>query len=119
MGQNIPFDFLEKNVREEEKRASKLLYSILGVLSVGICRAKSESSSTKRGPRVGTKNEGFHRRSKGGDFGLGRLPTCATTLQEVGILPTLVYFHHKGCFGSIATLRAVWLFFFALRGCLA
>ena len=30
------------------------------------------------------------------DFGLGRLPTCDTTLQEVGILPTLVYFHHKG-----------------------
>ena len=30
------------------------------------------------------------------DFGLGRLPTRATTLQEVGILPILVYFHHKG-----------------------
>ena len=30
------------------------------------------------------------------DFELGRLPTCATTLQEVRILPTLVYFHPKG-----------------------
>ena len=40
---------------------------------------------------MGTKNEGFHRRSKGGDFGLGRVPTHAITLQEVEILPTLVY----------------------------
>ena len=62
---------------------------------------------------MGTKNEGFHRRSKGGDFRkseiweikdfkLGRLPTHAITLQEVGILPTLVYsslFGQKnGCF---------------------
>ena len=30
------------------------------------------------------------------DFGLGRLSTHATTLKEVGILPTLFYFHHKG-----------------------
>ena len=29
------------------------------------------------------------------DFRIGRLPTGATTLQEVEILPTLVYFHHK------------------------
>ena len=26
------------------------------------------------------------------DFEIGRLPTSATTLLEVGILPTLVYF---------------------------
>ena len=30
------------------------------------------------------------------DFGLGRLPTRATMLQEVGILPTMIYFNHKG-----------------------
>ena len=35
-----------------------------------------------------TKNERFHRRFKGGDFRIGRLPTCATVLQEVGILLT-------------------------------
>ena len=26
-----------------------------------------------------------------------RLPKVSTTLQEVGILPTLVYFHSMGC----------------------
>ena len=48
-----------------------------------------------------TKKEGFHRKSKGGDFGKskfsglgGVLETSfsSTTLQDVGILPTLVYF---------------------------
>ena len=54
-------DFLlVKNVREREKKKSKLLSSIYGIPSVGISRAKSESSSTRRGLRVGTKNEGFH-----------------------------------------------------------
>ena len=54
---------------------------------------------------MGTKNEGFYRRSKGGDFrksrifGLGRLPTHATTFQEEEILRTLVYFHPTGLFG--------------------
>ena len=33
----------------------------------------------------------------------------SSTLQEVGILPTLVYFHSKGCL----------VVFSALRGCLA
>ena len=42
-----------------------------------------------------TKKGGFHQRSKGGDFELGRFPTHAITLQDVGILPTLVYFHSK------------------------
>ena len=45
---------------------------------------------------MGTEKEGFRRRSKGEDFRLGRLPTRSTTHQEVGILHTLVYFHHKG-----------------------
>ena len=29
------------------------------------------------------------------DFRIGRLPTHATMLQEVAILPTLIYFHPK------------------------
>ena len=37
----------------------KLLSSIHGVLSVGICRAKNKSSSTRLGLRVGTKNMRF------------------------------------------------------------
>ena len=54
---------------------------------------------------MGTKKEGFHRRSTGGDFwksiflGLGGVLETSfgsTTLQKEGILPTLVYFHPKG-----------------------
>ena len=54
---------------------------------------------------MGTKKKGFHQRSKGGDFGKsnflglgGVLETSfgSTNLQEVGILPTFVYFHPKG-----------------------
>ena len=50
---------------------------------------------------LGTKKEGFHQISKGGNFGKsifsglgGVLETSfgSTTLQEVGTLPTLVYF---------------------------
>ena len=50
---------------------------------------------------MGTKKEGFRRRSKGGDFrksnflGLGGVLETSfdsTTLQEVWIPPTLVYF---------------------------
>ena len=84
---------------EKEKEHSNLLSPILGVSFVGIHQAKSESSSTRRGLRVSTKKEGFHRRSKGGDFGKSKfsglgdvLETSfdSTTLQEVGVLPTLV-----------------------------
>ena len=48
---------------------------------------------------MGTKKEGFHQRSKGGDFGKskfsglgGVLETSfsSTTLQEVGVLSTLI-----------------------------
>ena len=54
---------------------------------------------------MGIKNEGFHRRFKGRDFrkskilGLGGVLETSfgsTMLQEVEILPTLVYLHHKG-----------------------
>ena len=50
---------------------------------------------------MGTKKDGFHQKSKGEDLGksrasgLGtvlRLPKVSSTLQEVGILPTLVLF---------------------------
>ena len=50
---------------------------------------------------MGTKNEGFHQRSKGGDFGKSKFSGLGgvletsfsfTMLQEVRILPTLVYF---------------------------
>ena len=69
---------------------------------VGIRRAKSESSSTQRGLCVSTKKkEGFHRRSKGRDFGKSKFSGLggviktsfdSTMLKEVGILHTLVYF---------------------------
>ena len=91
-----------------------MLFSMIHkVPSVIIRRAKSKSSSTRRGLRVGTKNEEFHRRSKGGYFeksnfsGLGGVletSFSSTMLQEVGILPTLVYSYflwiknlHMGC----------------------
>ena len=54
---------------------------------------------------MSTNKEGFHQRFKGGDFrkskfsGLGGILKTffgSTTLQEVGILFTLVYFYHKG-----------------------
>ena len=57
---------------------------------------------------MGTKKEEFYRRSKGRDFGKsnfsglgGVLETSfdSTMLQEVGILPTLVYFPFYGLFG--------------------
>ena len=67
---------------------------------------------------MGAKKEGFRRRSKGGDFrklnfsrlgGVLETSFGSTMLQEVGILPTLVYFQPQGLFGC---------FFFALRACL-
>ena len=66
---------------------------------------------------MGTKKEGFHQRSKGGDFGIsiflvlgGVLETSfgSTTLKEVGIFPTLVYSHF---YGLISTQGALWLDF--------
>ena len=62
------------------KRASKLSFNDL--------RNSIGQNLSRQGLHTHTKKEGFHRRSKGGDFGLRRLPTRATTLQEVGILPT-------------------------------
>ena len=84
---------------EKEKEHTNLLSPILGVSFVGIHRTKSEISSTRRGLRVGTKNEGFHQKSKGRDFGKSKFSELGdvletsfgyATLQEVRVLPTLV-----------------------------
>ena len=91
---------------ERERRGLlKLFWTIHGVLSVGIRRAKSENSSTRQGLRVGTKNEEFHKRFEEGGMGKsdflhvgGVLETSfgSTMLQEVEILPTLVYSYFCG-----------------------
>ena len=62
LGTKYPTPFLGFDGREKErkKESFKLLFSILGDMLVGIRRATSESSSTRRGLRVDTKNEGFH-----------------------------------------------------------
>ena len=65
--------------RRREKKQSKLLSSIHGVPSVGICRAKNESSFTRRGLRVDTENTGFRRGFKRGvreikGFGFRKCP---------------------------------------------
>ena len=67
---------------------------------------------------MGTKNKGFHRRSKGGDLGKSKFPGLggvlktsfsSTTLQEVGILPTLVYSYFLWTKNLFRTdLRVVW-----------
>ena len=61
-GKRVDFLLGKKTVeREEEKiKKPKLLFSIYGVPSVEIRQAKNESSSTRRGLRVGTENTGFH-----------------------------------------------------------
>ena len=43
----------------------------------------------------------------------------STTLQEVGILPTLVYFHSKARLALFPPLVAVLAMFSSLRSCLA
>ena len=58
----------ESKEGEKERKHSNLLSPIPKVPPVGIRRIKNESSSTRRRLSVGTKKEGFHRRSKGGDF---------------------------------------------------
>ena len=55
-------------------------------------------------------------------FGLGGVLETSfgsTMLKEVKILPTLVYFHPKGGFGSISTLRSCLAIFSTLRDSLA
>ena len=52
--------------KEMRNKKFKLLSSIHRVPSVGIRRAKNESSSTRRGLHVGTENTRFHRGFKRG-----------------------------------------------------
>ena len=101
-----------------------LLSTIHEVSSVGIRRAKNQSSSSQRQLRVCTKNEVFHQRSKGGDLkksefsslgGVIETSFGSTMLQEVGILPTLVYsyflwtdFYLRGCLAIFLALGIVW-----------
>ena len=71
LGHNM-FDIFAggKNVSEGEKeRESNILSMIYGVPSVRIRQAKNQISSSRQGLRVGTKNEGFHQRSKEGNLG--------------------------------------------------
>ena len=58
-----------ERARGRERKSPRLLSSILEVPFVGIRQAKNYSSLPRRGLRVCTKKEGFHRRSKGGDLG--------------------------------------------------
>ena len=62
----LSFWFELEREREGEKKKSKLLSSIYGVSSVGIFRAKNESSSTRQGLRMGTENMGFRQGFKRG-----------------------------------------------------
>ena len=51
--------WFELERERERKKKSKLLSSTYGVSSVGIFRAKNESSSTRRGLRMGTETRDF------------------------------------------------------------
>ena len=81
-GENIKFlvwSWEREGEKKKKKKKSKLLSSIYGVLSVGIHRPKNESSSTRRGLHMGTKNTGFPRGFKRGvreikGFGFRKCP---------------------------------------------
>ena len=77
----------ESERREEEEEIQELPSKIYGVPLVGFRPSKNESSSHRRGVRAGTKKEGFHRRSKKGDFGRSKLSSLG------GFLP--VYLRSK------------------------
>ena len=76
------FSFLLFKQEREKWRGSelsKLISTIYGDRLVRIRRAKNESSSTRRGLRVGTKNTGFRRGLKQGvweikGFGFRKCP---------------------------------------------
>ena len=63
----------ERERRGEEDESQRLSPKIYGVSLVSFRRAKNESSSPRQRVRVGTWNEGFHRRSKREDFGKSKL----------------------------------------------
>ena len=89
-------------LRESERKCerAKLRSSIHGVLSVGIDGVKNESSYSTRATR-GYRKHGISPRIQARSPGnqkfrvyevSTRLPKVSFTLQEIGILPTLVYF---------------------------
>ena len=100
-GENC-FPIGEKTL-EREMEKLQLLSTIYGDQLVGIRRAKNEISSTQRGLRVGTKNVGFHQRSKGGDFGKSRISGYG------GFLPVLLRSKRwdSSYFGLFSTLMVV------------
>ena len=91
-------------------RESKFPSAISRVSSVEICRAKNESSSTRRGLHVDTKNTGFHRGFKRGvreikSFGFRKCPWDFLEFLQRS------KFRDSSYFGFFSTLRAVWLCF--------
>ena len=93
---------------------------------IGIHQDKNESSSTRRGLRVGTENTGFHRGFKGGvreikDFGFKKRQQDFLEFllrsKSYGFFLLWFVFYYKGCLIMFYALRVVWPCF-ALRGCL-
>ena len=89
----LAVDTGEREKGEKKRENPNFLSTIQGVPSARIHRAESQSSSTRRGSRVHIYQKGeispkIQRRrfQKIKDFGLGRLPTRATMIQEVGFL---------------------------------
>ena len=60
------FLLLSKSERREKEEIQELPSKIYGIVSVELCRAKDESSSDRRGLRVGTENAVFLQGSKRG-----------------------------------------------------
>ena len=114
LGRKRTYFLLVKNVRERErkkKKKYKLLSSIYGVLSIGICRAKSESYLLDEGyawvPKMRDFTEDPKEEISGNQIfsGLGGVLKTSfgfIMLQEIRILPI---------FGLYFILRAVWLCF--------
>ena len=65
--------FDRERKEKRERGESRLPPTIYGVPLIVFRRAKNESSSHRRGVRVSTRKEGFHRSSKRGDFRNSRL----------------------------------------------
>ena len=67
-----------------------------------------------------TEIKNFHRRferkfGKAVDLGFSGLQKVSSSLQEIGNLPTQVYFLSKYCFGLGLALRDVWIVFLNIK----
>ena len=69
-------------MREKKNEKPKIFSSIHRVPPVGIHRAKNESSSTRRGLRVSTKNMGFRRGLLGGSYLRKRIDPAVVSLDN-------------------------------------